>query len=272
MLQNAYLLAKIGADTAENERNFAKNFGGRRGSSRRIGGAFAAAADEPHNEGHNKGADRAVVTAASREAHRLAMLADEWSETDEADARRRVDAARTAGRDELRRRSEERDDAHADDADAAAAAIASSASRGARRSRDDGRDEATRVEGSSHHSLDATLQQPAVRAEAGRHRDNVVGQRRVVRRHVAQEGGVVVLTLVIRGHARCARRVGVLRAARLKRTLVVDEDPAVCGREKDELRERRKCGVVRGDDDVAGRGVWNIPKPEERRRTLRRGK
>ena len=25
MLQNAYLLAKIGADTAENERNFAKN-------------------------------------------------------------------------------------------------------------------------------------------------------------------------------------------------------------------------------------------------------
>ena len=26
MLQNAYLLAKIGADTAENERNFAKNW------------------------------------------------------------------------------------------------------------------------------------------------------------------------------------------------------------------------------------------------------
>ena len=26
MLQNAYLLAKIGADTAENERNFAENW------------------------------------------------------------------------------------------------------------------------------------------------------------------------------------------------------------------------------------------------------
>ena len=26
MLQNTYLLAKIGADTAENERNFAKNW------------------------------------------------------------------------------------------------------------------------------------------------------------------------------------------------------------------------------------------------------
>ena len=50
MLKNAYLLAKIGADTAENERNFAENLpevgnyvahrcqSGRRGVRRRYGG------------------------------------------------------------------------------------------------------------------------------------------------------------------------------------------------------------------------------------------
>ena len=52
MLQNAYFLAKIGADTAENERNFAQNWQLRYGASVALSGAadaapFAAAAG-PH--------------------------------------------------------------------------------------------------------------------------------------------------------------------------------------------------------------------------------
>ena len=44
MLQNAYLLAKIGADTAENERNFAKNWQLPYGSTTRSGPAPRAGA------------------------------------------------------------------------------------------------------------------------------------------------------------------------------------------------------------------------------------
>ena len=45
MLQNAYLIAKIGADTAENERNFAKNWQlpyGSTGEARRLEARGAA--------------------------------------------------------------------------------------------------------------------------------------------------------------------------------------------------------------------------------------
>ena len=46
MLKNAYLLAKIGADTAENERNFAKNWQLPYGSTALRAAAAAGAATD----------------------------------------------------------------------------------------------------------------------------------------------------------------------------------------------------------------------------------
>ena len=63
MLSNAYLLAKIGADTAENEQHFAENLPiGRRVAGRR-GGAYS-----PGGRGARRGARRARDGRAARRA------------------------------------------------------------------------------------------------------------------------------------------------------------------------------------------------------------